>query len=124
MSKTEQCEYEVIKAFEMARKKMGIVMKVPRVCWNLRGRAAGRAHLGEDKIEFNPVLMAANFEDFLKQVTYHEVAHFIAFKQDPGDRAHGKTWAHVMWNFGRPAKRCHNYDVGAAKPKTICHEIT
>lgn len=113
MSETERCEREIIKAFEVARKKLGIVMPLPLVTWRLRGNVAGRAHIRENRIDMNPVLLHENLEDFILRTPWHEAAHLISFrKHGMGIKPHGPEWRRVMWAFGKPAKRCHNYDIG------------
>lgn len=123
MNEIERCQQEVIKAFEVARNKLGIVMPLPRITFHLRGTTAGRAYIAENRIDFNPVLLRGNLERFLDRTPWHEVAHLLSFRKYGGRiRPHGEEWQRIMWAFGKPATRCHNYDTGA-KPLTICQEI-
>lgn len=126
MSDTERCEQEIIRAFEIARAKLGIVMDIPRIRWDLRGTTAGKADIRHGIILLNPVLMQDNTERFIDRTPAHEAAHFIAFRTNPADRPHGNTWQKVMWALGKPATRCHSYDtstVTGRKPKSVCTEI-
>jgi SprT protein len=127
MSETEQAVQEVIKAFEMARAKLGIVMPLPRVTFHLRGTTAGKAYIRENRIDLNPVLMHENLTKFIDQTVYHECGHILAYKQCGFSiKPHGPEWARILWMFGKPAKRCHNYStetVTGRKPKGICNEI-
>jgi len=123
MGEIERCQEEVIKAYEMARRELGIVMPIPRITFNLRGTTAGYAFPAENRIDFNPVLLHGNLERFLARTPWHEVAHLISFrKYGRNIRPHGDEWARIMWAFHKPATRCHTYDTGV-KPRTICREI-
>lgn len=127
MSEIERCQQEVIRAYAVARAKLGIVMPMPRITFNLRGTTAGKAYIRENRIDFNPVLLHENLEDFLNRTPWHEVAHLISFRQSGNlIKPHGVEWQRVMWAFSKPATRCHAYDTSAVtgrKPVSICREI-
>jgi SprT protein len=125
MNNVDRCVEEVIKAYEVARKKLGIVMKFPRITFDLTGSTAGKAFYRENRIAFNPKYLQRNTEDFLARTPWHEVAHLISFRKYGGNiRPHGDEWTTIMWTFGKPATRCHNYNSGHQSPITICREIT
>jgi predicted SprT family Zn-dependent metalloprotease len=106
-----ECIKQVKFYVELAEKKIGVRIPMPRVLFSLHGRTAGRAHWPQNVIEFSPTLLRENADDFLLRTTGHEVAHLIAHTKHPSViKPHGKEWARVMWAFSLPATRCHNYD--------------
>jgi SprT protein len=127
MNATDRCVQEIIEAFEIARKELGIVSKLPRIKWDLRGTTAGKAYYRENLIRLNPVLLQNNEERFINRTPKHEAAHLIAFLKHGGlIKPHGPEWQRVCWALGIPATRCHSYDVSAVtgrKPVGICQEI-
>jgi len=95
----------------LAERKLKIVIPKPAIRFSITGRTAGRAWYHKNLIEFNPKILRLNAQDFLVETTGHEVAHLIAHARHKGQiKAHGSEWTSVMWTFGLPAKRCHNYD--------------
>jgi predicted SprT family Zn-dependent metalloprotease len=108
----KECIAQVKFYVELANKKLGIAIPMPKVLFSLKGRTAGRAHTGDNLIEFSPTLLRENADDFLVKTTGHEVAHLIARIQHRGKqiKSHGKEWMRVMWAFSLPATRCHSYD--------------
>lgn len=84
---------------------------MPLVSYDLRGRCAGQALLGQNRIRINRTLLLENLEAFLFQTVGHEVAHLICWHvHGPRARPHGVEWRMVMAILGLPPKRCHNYD--------------
>ncbi len=127
MNAIERCEQEIIRAYEIARRKMGIVVELPRIKWDLRGTTAGRAYYHENLIRLNPVLLQENTERFVVRTPAHEAAHLIAFRLHGANIApHGGEWQRVCWAIGIPATRCHSYDVSVVtgqRPKSMCIQI-
>ena len=88
------------------------------VKFSMNGRltsTAGRAFLGEGRLEFSKVLYAQNEAQFLNDTVPHELAHIVAYRVF-GDRGHGVHWKHVMNFLGFEANRCHNYAVQRRSP--------
>lgn len=80
------------------------------------GVTAGYAHTQDYLINFNPILLIANEEEFLRQIVPHEVAHVITdhihgYETKP----HGKEWQSVMILLGLPPEPFHDLDVTLAK---------
>lgn len=128
MRGTVECMEQVRFYVDELRTKAGIIMPMPIIKFDLRGTTAGRAWGGKKHlIQFNPILLDENPEDFIRQTVGHEVAHLGAFvKHGCGIKPHGQEWSHVMWALRLPAKRCHNYDtstVTGRAPRMLCHEI-
>ncbi len=86
-----------------------------RVCFDLKGRAAGMYCIREDRrwIRYNPYIFAKYFDDNLQQTVPHEVAHYV-IEQVYGHqtvRPHGREWQALMLSLGaEPERTCH-YDL-------------
>lgn len=106
LTRVEQC-------YAIAEQKLGKSFSRPVVSLCLRGKAAGMAYIGQNKLRFNHQLYLRNQEDFLRQTVAHEVAHLLAYKLFGNQiRPHGLQWQNIMENvFELPAKRCHSYQV-------------
>ncbi|MBI3546061.1 MAG: SprT family zinc-dependent metalloprotease [Gammaproteobacteria bacterium] len=92
----------------------------PRLSFKLRGMAAATAHIHQNAIRFNRLLLAQNTEDFLINTVPHEVSHFIAYRlHGRGIAPHGVEWAAIMRDvFGLEPQRCHQYAVPVRAKKT------
>ena len=88
----------------------------PRIEWVICGSTAGRAWLGQWRIQLNEQLCKENMEDFMNDTIPHEVAHLIAYKVF-GDDGHGDGWKSVMRALGLNPSRCHNYDTSKVDGK-------
>lgn len=107
----KECIERVRFFVKKANEKCGIHLPMPRVIFSIKGTTAGRAHTGKNLIEFNPILLRDNIEDFLNRTPGHEVGHLAAdLKYGHAIKPHGHEWQKVMWMLGLPATRCHNYD--------------
>lgn len=94
----------------------------PRLSFKLRGMAAATAHIGQNAIRFNRLLLEQNTEDFLANTVPHEISHLIAYRLH-GQRIapHGAEWAAIMRRvFGLEPRRCHPYAV-RPRCKTAYH---
>ena len=105
---------------EKARTRYNKQFPIPVVRFDLRGRTGGQAIIQENVIRVNSMLLAENFEDYIKQTIGHEVAHLIAhavYGHGIGRRIkpHGYEWKSVMHVFGLTADRCHQYDTSNAR---------
>ena len=68
----------------------------PQIHYELRGVKAGVAHLQKNAIRFNRTLMLENPEEFIQQVSLHELAHLIVYQHFGHVQPHGKEWRFVM----------------------------
>jgi predicted SprT family Zn-dependent metalloprotease len=113
-----ECIERVRWAVKRINEKLGILVPDPQIIFSITGTTAGRAHIGRNLIEFNPVLLRDNSDEFLNRTPGHEVAHLAAhLKFGHKIRAHGDEWCKCMWCLGLPAIRCHNYDTTNAAPR-------
>ena len=93
---------------------------LPVVVFDLKGTTAGQAWTGENKIRVNlGVLMNPKYqEDMLEQTIPHEVAHLVTRAIWGSQvKSHGRQWAFIMNLLGKPAKRCHTYEVEPARKR-------
>lgn len=112
----------------IVEKKYNVIFRKPLVTFNVRGTVGGRAHYGEWKVDFNPILLAENTEKFLTSTVPHEVAHLAtklvyphALVRRPGKKRspHGAEWASIMVALGAAPNRCHTYDVENAQVRRV-----
>lgn len=101
---------------EKAEKIYGIKLAPITIGFDLRGVCGGKAHCGEWKIRYSPVLAAQNMDDFLVNTVGHEVAHLVAYFLH-GRKAvnHGPYWQDVMVKLGLEPSIYHDYDVTDVK---------
>ncbi|WKE65138.1 SprT family zinc-dependent metalloprotease [Gallaecimonas kandeliae] len=112
MSK-EVLETAVAACFERAEARFGRLFKRPGVSLDLRGRAAGQAHMGKGLLRFNKALYQDNRQAFLDEVVPHEVAHWLAWQLHGSRiRPHGIEWQALMVElFGLAPKRTHDFEL-------------
>lgn len=124
---TEEQKEDICASVEMylerADEQYGVNIPRPKVVFDTKGTVAGWACWFDRKLNFNPILCAENFEDFLFQIVPHEVAHWIEdamiFHHKKWQRlysgrrrqVHGRQWKSVMRTLGAEPKRCHSYSV-------------
>ena len=100
----------------IAEAKYGKKFARPRVDFNLLGMIAGCAYSQDNRLQFNPILMTENWQQFWDATIPHEVAHLIcAHVHGLQASAHGKEWRAIMIDFGCKPERGHNMDVGRAQ---------
>lgn len=95
----------------------------PKVLFSRRGTIAAVANSANWLVDFNPILLNENTEEFVAKTVPHEVAHLacdILFPHrtcnDSGRRdVHGTHWQEVMTLLGVQPERCHHYDVTNSK---------
>ncbi|WP_434086590.1 SprT family zinc-dependent metalloprotease [Shewanella acanthi] len=68
----------------------------PITQFTLRGKSAGTAHLQQNRLRFNPVLLKENSEAFLAEVVPHEICHLLCFTLYGKTKPHGREWQSLM----------------------------
>lgn len=68
----------------------------PMTQFSLRGKSAGTAHLQQNRLRFNPVLLQENSQAFLTEVVPHEICHLLCFQLFGKTKPHGKEWQSLM----------------------------
>lgn len=97
----------------------------PLTQFSLRGKSAGTAHLHQNRLRFNPVLLQENSEAFLTEVVPHEISHLLCFQLCGRTKPHGPEWQNIMWRvFSVPPRTTHSFDTQSVKGQEIeyrCH---
>lgn len=102
-----------------AERELAVRLPVPEIRFDLRGQAAGQAHLRGAFLRFNPILLEENPEAFMAQTVPHEVAHVVVGRLFPRARPHGEEWKQVMRLFGADPQRCHQFDTSRATTRRL-----
>ncbi|BDY03398.1 SprT family zinc-dependent metalloprotease [Ferrimonas sp. YFM] len=103
-----------------AERRLGQTFPRPQISLKLRGQSAGAAHLQENRLRFNPVLLAENPDAFLAEVVPHEVAHLLAWQLHGRVRPHGPEWQVLMSRVFDCAPRArHSFDISSVAPATF-----
>lgn len=113
----------------------GRTFKMPTILYTKRGTTAGTANYRKYEVNFNPVLLMENLEDFIARTVPHEMAHLVdhalhpqnfessftitqsgRYKRTKRD-VHGATFKAIMHVMGADGSRCHSYDTSNARVK-------
>lgn len=115
---------KVNELFNQLNKSFTHIFKVPVLDFSLKGKTAGKAYCGLNKIQLN-LEFSNNYEEFLKETIAHEVAHIAVYQlyQDPKSKSykneklnpHGYEWLIIAAILGCKTDRCHSYQVSPAK---------
>ncbi|MBY6187575.1 SprT family zinc-dependent metalloprotease [Marinobacter hydrocarbonoclasticus] len=108
--------------YRQAEKTLNRHFPRPAVSLRMRGQSAGAAHLQENRLRFNPVLLAENPDAFLTEVVPHEVAHLLVWHCYGKVAPHGPQWQAMMRQvFGLEPRTRHRFDVASVAPKTFAY---
>lgn len=92
----------------------------PITQFTLRGKSAGTAHLQQNRLRFNPVLLRENSEAFLTEVVPHEICHLLCFQLFGKTKPHGKEWQSLMLTvFKVNPKTTHNFNTTSVASKEV-----
>ena len=105
----ERATRKVWQVLEELNEEYNAEFDFPKLEWVVCGTTAGRAWLGQWRIQLNEQLCKENIEDFINDTIPHEVAHLVAYKVF-GDDGHGEGWRSVMRALGLNPTRCHEYN--------------
>ncbi|NMH58630.1 SprT family zinc-dependent metalloprotease [Alteromonas ponticola] len=109
----------------------------PTITFNRSGKNAGTAFLQQNRINFHPILLVENWQEYINQVVPHEVAHLVVYQQYGRRRQlktglfskrsvtvkpHGVEWQHVMEDvFQTRALTTHNFDISSLGIRTVSY---
>ncbi|MCL2912440.1 SprT family zinc-dependent metalloprotease [Shewanella corallii] len=118
----ERCEA----CFHQAEQRLKRKFPRPAISFALRGKSAGTAHLQQNRLRFNPVLLKENPEAFLQEVVPHEIAHLLCFQLYGAGKAikpHGKEWQAIMLQvFDLTPRASHSFDISSVRGKTYAYQ--
>ncbi len=96
---------------------------VPLVSFRRSGKNAGTAFLQHNRVNFNPVLLAENRDEFFNEVIAHEVSHLITWQKFGKVKPHGAEWQAVMREvFNCEPSTTHNFDLGGLNIRTFPYQ--
>jgi len=110
----EKLDKVISECYTKLEKALGHSLPRPTISFNLRGKAAGKAHLTENKIRLNRGLLMFYESEVLNQTLPHEIAHLAAW-QHFKHSGHGREWAWCMGVLGKPPNVYHTLDVNMVK---------
>jgi len=131
----ERVTAKLKEGIDIAKRAYGVDITFPTVVYKKRGTTAGTASYTRWVLDFNPILLNENVDDFISRTVPHELAHLITDKVFPEAHntsvtftrrgqikrskreVHGNAWQSVMRVLGADPKRCHSYDVANARVK-------
>ncbi len=109
----------------------------PAITFRRSGKNAGTAFLNQNRVNFHPVFLVENFQQYIDHVIPHEVAHLIVFqvygkrrtlthslfrRQSVAVKPHGEEWRHLMEVvFEANARATHNFDTASLGIKTFSY---
>ncbi|MBY6018775.1 SprT family zinc-dependent metalloprotease [Halomonas denitrificans] len=115
LSRVETC-------YLKAEQRLGRPFPRPSVSLKMRGQSAGAAHLQDNRLRFNPVLLEENPDAFLDEVVPHEVAHLLVWHSFGKVAPHGRQWQAMMRDvFGLEPHTRHLFDVSNVAPRTVAY---
>lgn len=92
----------------------------PVTQFSLRGKSAGTAHLQQNRLRFNAVLLRENSEAFLAEVVPHEICHLLCFQLFGKTKPHGKEWQSLMLTvFKVKPSTTHSFNTTSVAGKDV-----
>ncbi|MBT0586569.1 SprT family zinc-dependent metalloprotease [Alteromonas sp. SM 2104] len=92
----QRIEHRVAQLVEHAQRRTGRKLTCPSIGFRRAGRNAGTAHLNRNHINFNPLYLHDNVDEYLSQVIPHEVAHIVVYQIFGRVKPHGLEWQSMM----------------------------
>ncbi|SDJ36927.1 SprT protein [Ferrimonas sediminum] len=119
---TQAVEARLQWCYRRAEARLGRRFPYPQIGFTLRGMSAGAAHLADNRLRFNPVLLQENPQAFVDEVVPHEVAHLLVWQLHGRVRPHGREWQRMMAEvFDCPPRTRHSFDVSSVGPATFAY---
>ncbi|NMH65845.1 SprT family zinc-dependent metalloprotease [Shewanella salipaludis] len=94
----------------------------PEVGFRLRGRSAGTAHLQQNRLRFNPVLLQENPDSFIASVVPHEICHLLCHRLYGRVKPHGREWQTLMLElFQQTPSTTHSFSTASVTPTGVSY---
>lgn len=116
-----QVHQKIAECISKIEQHYNVKLHRPKVSFQRKGTIAAVANSHNWIVDFNPILLNENVEEFIASTVPHEVAHLACDVIYPeanvqGRRgAHGSRWQELMRLLGVEPKTRHNYDVSTSK---------
>ncbi|TRY16212.1 SprT family zinc-dependent metalloprotease [Shewanella hanedai] len=91
-----QVTRRVIECYCLAEEQLKRIFPRPEINFKLRGKSAGTAHLHQNLLRFNAILLAENQDAFFNEVIPHEICHLLAHQMYGRVKPHGQEWQALM----------------------------
>lgn len=105
-------ENKVLETYLCAQKLFRTNFELPQVTFDVTNRVAGLAYRQVNRLDFNPILLAENGDNFINRTVPHECAHAFAFVLYPmAKRYHGPEWKYIMRALGLEPSTCHSFSI-------------
>lgn len=106
--------------YHLAEAKLNRRFPRPTTQFSLRGKSAGTAHLQQNKLRFNPILLSENCEAFMQEVVPHEICHLLCFQLFGKTKPHGKEWQSLMLSvFALNPSTTHSFNVASVAGREV-----
>lgn len=106
--------------YQLAEAKLNRRFQRPITQFSLRGKSAGTAHLQQNRLRFNPILLNENSEAFMQEVVPHEICHLLCFQLFGKTKPHGKEWQSLMISvFALNPRTTHSFNVASVTGREV-----
>ncbi|SIQ78390.1 SprT protein [Shewanella morhuae] len=117
-------QIQILERVEICYQEAEIALKRafprPITQFSLRGKSAGTAHLQQNRLRFNAVLLRENSEAFLTEVVPHEICHLLCFQLFGKTKPHGKEWQSLMLTvFKVKPSTTHSFNTTSVASKDV-----
>ena len=100
----------ISEVYAIAERAYGRSFAFPRITFNVRGKAAGRAYFYQNRIALNLQMLLENGQNFIDDTPGHEAAHLISFNvYGIHTKPHGREWQSVMRVIGQAPNCTHSF---------------
>ncbi|MCE9685798.1 SprT family zinc-dependent metalloprotease [Shewanella sp. AS16] len=119
---TAELEAKVDACYRLAEDTLQQSFPRPEISFALRGRSAGTAHLQQNRLRFNPVLLAENAQAFINEVVPHEICHLLCHRLYGRVKPHGREWQTMMLElFKQTPSTTHSFSTASVTPTGVSY---
>ena len=121
-------ETKIAQCLKKAEQRYNQPFRYPEIQYTVRGTVAGTATYRQWIVNFNPVLLNENVDQFIDHTVPHEIAHLITDQVFPESyirngcsrrKPHGSQWQSVMCVLGVEPNTYHKYNVDNVRVRTV-----